>query len=62
MMNFKDLPDELDESFKNQKVILLLNLCAVKLKQRKFKETLLLCNKVRNLYFKINYNELKIKI
>ncbi|XP_051163085.1 peptidyl-prolyl cis-trans isomerase D isoform X2 [Leptopilina boulardi] len=46
MMNFKDLPDELDESFKNQKVILLLNLCAVKLKQRKFKETLLLCNKV----------------
>lgn len=46
MMNLKDLIDKPDKSFENQKVVLLLNLTAVKLKQRKFKEALILCNKV----------------
>lgn len=62
MMNLKDLIDKPDKSFENQKVVLLLNLTAVKLKQRKFKEALILCNKVRNYFFLITtskQNQLK---
>lgn len=47
IMKLEDLPDEPDESFKRQKIALLLNLTAVKLKEFKYKEALEICNKVK---------------
>ena len=44
MMTLKDLPDEPNKSLEDMKVLLLLNLTAVKLKEHKYKEALTLSN------------------
>ncbi|KAG7198420.1 hypothetical protein KM043_005808 [Ampulex compressa] len=46
MMKKQNMPDSLDDSAKDLKVVILLNLAAVNLKQKEYKETLKLCNEV----------------
>lgn len=48
MVNEKDVPDS-HSDLKSLKIAILLNLAAVKLHQRKYKETITLCNQVLSL-------------